>query len=113
MRTGIVAVLLAATAVFAPSSFADQAKVVWVDPSCSYFIAQLGEEYGIYQWRAGSAPNEGDVMEGKLTAEGSIEEIKNTTNGGANTVIPVALSPTLRSLINSSPVQCKKRFQKQ
>ena len=52
-------------------------------------------------------------MEGKLTAEGSVEEIKNTTNGGANTVIPVALSPTLRSLINSSPVQCKKRFQKQ
>jgi hypothetical protein len=112
MRSIAAALFIVSTA-FATIAAAEQGTVVWVDPSCSYFIANLGQEFGIYEWRAGSAPNEGDIMDGKLTAAGTVEEIQNTTKGGANTVIPVALSPTLRSLINSSPVQCKKRFQKQ
>jgi hypothetical protein len=113
MRSVIVATLLSISAAFVTTAAAEQGTVVWVDPSCSYFIANLGQEFGIYEWRAGAAPNEGDIMDGKLTAAGTVEEIQNTTKGGGNTVIPVALSPTLRSLINSSPVQCKKRFQKQ
>jgi hypothetical protein len=113
MRSVIAAALFTISTAFATMAAAEQGTVVWVDPSCSYFIANLGQEFGIYEWRAGSAPNEGDIMDGKLTAAGTVEEIQNTTKGGANTVIPVALSPTLRSLINSSPVQCKKRFQKQ
>jgi len=113
MRSVIAAALFTISTAFATMATAEQGTVVWVDPSCSYFIANLGQEFGIYEWRAGSAPNEGDIMDGKLTAAGTVEEIQNTTKGGANTVIPVALSPTLRSLINSSPVQCKKRFQKQ
>jgi hypothetical protein len=113
MRSLILTALFAASAAFATPAAAEQGKIVWVDPSCSYFIAQLGEEYGIYQWRAGSTPDEGDIMDGKLRAEGTVEEIQNATKGSANTVIPVALSPTLRSLINSSPVNCKKRYQKQ
>jgi len=113
MRSVIAAALFTIPTAFATMAAAEQGTVVWVDPSCSYFIANLGQEFGIYEWRAGSAPNEGDIMDGKLTAAGTVEEIQNTTKGGANTVIPVALSPTLRSLINSSPVQCKKRFQKQ
>jgi len=113
MRSVIAAALFTISTAFATMAAAEQGTVVWVDPSCSYFIANLGQEFGIYEWRAGSAPTEGDIMDGKLTAAGTVEEIQNTTKGGANTVIPVALSPTLRSLINSSPVQCKKRFQKQ
>ena len=113
MRSVIAAALFTISTAFATMAAAEQGTVVWVDPSCSYFIANLGQEFGIYEWRAGSAPNEGDIMDGKLTAAETVEEIQNTTKGGANTVIPVALSPTLRSLINSSPVQCKKRFQKQ
>ena len=112
MRSLIVTALFTASAAFAATAAAEQGTVVWVDPSCSYFIASVGQEFGIYEWRAGAAPNEGDIMDGKLTTGGIVEEIQNTTQGGSNTVIPVAVSPTLRSLIYSSPALCKKRFQK-
>jgi hypothetical protein len=113
MQRVLLAFLLVASATLSqPAASAAQAKVVWVDPSCQYFIAHLGEQFAIYNWRAGTAPNEGDVMEGDMTGQGLIE-LANTTQGGKNSVITMALSPTLRSLIHSSPVQCKRRFQSQ
>jgi len=39
--------------------------------------------------------------------------VTNTTRNEANSVILVAVSPTLKSLVNSSPVQCKRRYEKQ
>ena len=109
MRHALVAVLLICLSALPTAAFADEAKVVWVDPSCNYLIAQLGDEYGIYEWRAGSDPGEGDVLNGPLRTEG-IVTVTNATKGGSNNVILVALSPRLKSLINSSPVQCKKRY---
>jgi hypothetical protein len=94
------------------NAFAAEAKVVWVDPSCSYFIATVESEFGIYQWRSGSAPSEGDVFAGPLLDKGMLEAT-NTTRNGVNSIILVALSPRLVSLVNSSPVQCKRRYEKQ
>jgi hypothetical protein len=94
------------------SAFATEATVVWVDPSCSYFIATLESEFGIYQWRSGSAPSEGDVFAGPLLDKGMLDAT-NTTKQTANSIILVALSPRLVSLVNSSPVQCKRRYEKQ
>jgi hypothetical protein len=89
---------------------AAEAKTVWVDPSCRFFIADLGGEFGFYNWRSGDPPGEGDVMEGELRAAGLVELV-NKTKGGANGVIAMALSPTVRSLIYSSPVDCKRRWE--
>lgn len=109
MRTALFAVLVVFLSTLPTAALADEAKVVWVDPSCNYLIAQLGDEFGIFQWRAGSEPAEGDVLDGPLRAEG-IVTVTNATKGGSNNVILVALSPRLNSLINSSPVNCKKRY---
>lgn len=112
-RVLLVSLLVASAALSQPAAAASQGKVVWVDPSCQYFIAHLGDQFAIYNWRAGSAPNEGDVMEsGDMTAAGLIE-LDNTTQGGKNSVITMAISPTLYSLIHSSPVQCQRRFRSQ
>jgi hypothetical protein len=91
-------------------AFGAQAKAVWVDPSCKYFIADLGGEFGFYYWRAGEPPREGDVMEGDVKAAGSVELV-NKTSGGSNAVVAMAISPTVHSLIHSSPVECKRRWQ--
>jgi hypothetical protein len=112
MHRALLALLLVASATLWQPAASAQAKVVWVDPSCQYFIVHLGEQFAIYNWRAGTAPSEGDVMEGDMTGQGMIE-LANTTQGGKNSVITMALSPTLRSLIHSAPVQCKRRFQSQ
>ena len=109
MRTALFVVLLASLSTLSTAALADEGKIVWVDPSCNYFIAQLGDEYGVYQWRSGSDPDEGDVMSGALTAEGMVT-VTNTTKGGSNSVILVSQGARLRPLINSSPVYCKKRF---
>jgi hypothetical protein len=109
MRTALCAVLLAFLSALSTVAFADEAKVVWVDPSCNYLIAQVGDEFGIFEWRAGSEPAEGDVLDGPFRTEG-IVTVTNATKGGSNSVILVALSPRLKSLINSSPVNCKKRY---
>ena len=109
MRSAPVAVLLAFLSMLSTAALADEAKVVWVDPSCNYLIAQLGDEYGIFEWRAGSGPDEGDVLNGPFRTEG-IVTVTNATKGGSNNVILVATSPRLNALIHSSPVNCKKRY---
>jgi len=109
MKAALLAVALACLLVLSRTALAGEAKIVWSDPSCSYFIAQLGEEFGIYNWRSGPDPEEGDVMSGPVTEEGTLT-LTNSTKGGSNTVILVGISPRLRSLINQSPVYCKKRY---
>lgn len=91
-------------------ALAADAKAVWVDPSCRCFIADLGGEFGFYTWRSGEPPSDGDVMQGELMAD-RIVELVNKTRGGSNAVYVMALSPTVHSLIHSSPVDCKRRWQ--
>ncbi len=88
---------------------AAEGKVVWVDASCQYFIADLGSEFGFYNWRTGLAPNEGDIVRGDTKGQGLVE-LRNTTQNGDIAVIPMALSPTTRALIHSSPVNCNRRW---
>ena len=111
MHRVMLAAALAASVVSAPAA-GPQAKVVWVDASCQYFIADLGGRFAIYNWRAGVAPREGDVMEGD-TEGGGLVELTNATQKGTNAVITMAISPTIRSLIHSSPVQCERRWRSQ
>lgn len=94
------------------SAHAAEGHVVWSDPNCNYFIAKLAEEYGIYEWRTGNALKDEDDISGDLTATGMLT-VENKTRGGKNDVILVAMSGRLTVLINSSPVMCKRRFQKQ
>ena len=83
---------------------------MWSDPSCRYFIARLGEEYGMFEWRRGPDPAEGDELSGPLTAEGMIE-VANITRSATNAAILVTMSGRLKVLVKSSPVQCKRRYE--
>ena len=106
MRRTLLSLLLAAVGT---PAYAADAKAVWVDPSCRCFIADLGGEFGSHTWRSGQPPSDGDVMEGNVTAEGLVE-LANKTRGYTNAVYVMALSPTVHSLIHSSPADCKRRW---
>ena len=95
-----------------PAAFAiEHGQVVWVDPGCNHFIAQIGQEFGTFNWRAGNAPNLGDELEGELLlVDAGSREIQNLTKGGSNTVYILALGPRLYPMIHTAPVQCKERF---
>ena len=110
-RTPRLAAALTASILCTPA-IASEAKVVWVDASCQYFIADLGGEFGMYNWRSGAAPKEGDLLQGDTEAAG-LTELTNATQQGKNGVITMAISPTIHSLVNSSPVDCKRRWTKQ
>ena len=105
------ATLLATLAAPLAGFAADQGEVVWVDPSCNHFIAKVGDEFGIYNWRSGTAPQIGDHLEGDLLSlESGARELSNSTAHGSNTVYIVALGPRLYTMIHTAPAQCKERF---
>ena len=103
--------LIAALATPVSVAYADEGEVVWVDPSCNHFIAKIGDEFGTYNWRSGTAPHLGDRIQGDLlTLDSSARAVQNATAGGENSVHLLALGPKLYSMIHSAPVQCKERF---
>ena len=109
MRIAPFALVIAALCGLAGSAFAEEGKVVWNDPSCMYFMAQLDDGFGSYNVREGKLPEEGDVVEGGLKSEGA-QHLVNKASGASLTAIPMALAPKLRPLIHSSPAQCYRRF---
>jgi hypothetical protein len=109
MYVARIALLTAALCGMSAPAFAEEGKVVWNDPSCMYFMAQLDEGFGSYNVREGKLPEEGDVVEGGLKSEGA-QQLVNKASGASLTVIPMALAPKLRPLIHSSPAQCYRRF---
>jgi len=113
MRKSCLALIaaLAALAAPIPGRPADQGEVVWVDAGCNHFIAKVGEEFGIYNWRSGAAPAIGDRLEGDLTSmEQGSREIRNTNSAATNSVYLLAMGAKLHPMIHSTPVQCKERF---
>jgi hypothetical protein len=90
-------------------AWADEGKVMWSDPSCSYFIVAMDEEFGMFEWRSGAAPEDGDNLVGALKVEG-MHRVDNATKGVSNEVILLAVGPRIKSLINSSPSLCKRRY---
>lgn len=109
MRSSIVAIALSLVCCAAGSALAEDGKIVWVDPSCKFFIAQVGDEYGIFEWRSGADPEHGDALSGLVPEEG-MRKVTNSTKGGSNDVIIVARGSRLKTMINSTPVQCKLRW---
>lgn len=109
MHAARIALLTAALGTLSTPVFAEQGKVVWTDPSCMYFMAQLDEGFGSYNVREGKLPEEGDVVEGGLKSEGA-QTLINKASGASLTAIPMALAARLHPLIHSSPAQCYRRF---
>jgi hypothetical protein len=110
MRRALLCLVFSALAMPA-CALAAQGTAVWVDASCKYFIVDLGGEFGFYHWIDGEPPREGDVLDGEVRSPRRVELV-NTTSGGKNGVVAMAISPTMHSLIHSSPAECKRRWQK-
>jgi hypothetical protein len=90
-------------------AMATEGKVAWSDPSCNYFIAKVGDEYGMYEWRSPNGMTDGDDLSGDMLVEG-IQPVDNKTSGKKSDIILVAMHGRLNVLIGASPAQCKRRF---
>jgi len=103
--------LLGILACLTSLTHAEEARVVWSDPSCPTFVARIGGEYGVYQARSGTAPEEGDSLSGNVTGEGIIT-LDNLTKGKPISAILMATSATMKALVYSmATVACQRRFQ--
>lgn len=73
MRT--LKALAAATAMTALSSLASagDARIAWYDPSCGFMLLALSEGFGLYQWKAGAEPSEGQVLSGDISGGPQVE----------------------------------------
>ena len=85
---------------------ADEASVVWYDATCRFFVVQLTEGFGLYEWKSGPEPVVSDVIEGDI---GGGPEVSATNKRAGQ---PVALihwgdAPRLDTLIRHSPDWCK------
>lgn len=89
---------------------AGEAHVVWTDPTCPTFVAKLDGDYGVYQTRSGTRPDEGDALLGEVTGEG-IVSLENKTKGAPMTAILIATSESMKALVYSmATIACQRRF---
>jgi len=105
----------AAFYVYLPASFAADAEVTWLDPTCGYFVVELPEgpepeKFGLFSARGLPLPDVGDILQGSMT---EIEtELLNLTNGDRHTVIHWANAKLSEQLVRNTPVQCASKWSK-
>jgi hypothetical protein len=52
---------------------AAQGTVIWKNKDCAYFLLQTVRGYRLFEWMAGAAPNDGDVIEGDMETRGVLQ----------------------------------------
>ena len=103
------AVLLSVVAMAAANlARADEGMVIWKNFECGYFILQMKAGYGLYEWVAGPFPNDGDVIEGEMTASGE-HRVNNKTADVPTTIFLDTLSAKRAAISSRIPANCKAR----
>ena len=113
MNAGVAArcaaVLLSVVAMAAANvARADEGMVIWKNFECGYFILQMKAGYGLYEWVAGPFPNDGDVIEGEMTASGE-HRVNNKTADVPTTIFLDTLSAKRAAISSRIPAKCKAR----
>jgi hypothetical protein len=75
----------------AGSVAAAQGTVIWKNQDCGFFILQTSKGYGLFEWVAGGALRDGDVIEGEVNAKGTLQLYNRTAD------LPVTAFSTARS----------------
>lgn len=70
---------------------AAQGTVIWKNKDCAYFVLQTARGYSLFEWMAGAAPNDGDVIEGDMETKGVLKFHNHTAD------LPVTAYITARS----------------
>lgn len=103
------AVLLAALTACASPAFANEATIVWWDPSCRYFVAQLPDGtdgFGLYEWKEGAEVKEGSVIEGDILGGPDVKGTEKSSGQPVN-LVHWGDAKKLDVLVRHSPDWCK------
>ena len=106
-RCCAILLLLLLTAV-SRVAHAGEGIVIWKDYDCGFFILQTKVGYGLYEWVAGPYPNESDVIEGELKAEGE-HRVNNKTADVPTTIFLDTFSEKRAAISARIPAKCKVR----
>ena len=91
---------------FGGFAVAGQGTVIWKNQGCAYFILQTSKGYGLYEWMAGSALRDGDVIDGEVNAKGTLE-LYNRTVDLPVTAYSVARSKNRSDVEKDVPSRCR------
>lgn len=103
-------------ALSAPMAYAVDGPVIWMDPTCGYFVVKLpgddpAEAFGLFSLRTNPLPDVGDVLEGDLISAAEAK-LQNATKGIAHDAIHWASARTQEQLVRNTPVQCASKWKR-
>jgi hypothetical protein len=113
MKRFTMAMLSMALCAHLSSAFAAEVEVLWMDPTCGYFVVGLPEsdepeKFGLFSARGLPLPKVGDRLEGSMT---EIEtQLDNISSGKTHTVIHWADAKLQEQLVRNTPVQCASKW---
>ncbi len=90
---------------FAGGAAAAQGTVIWKNQDCGFFILQTSKSYGLFEWMAGGALRDGDVIEGEINAKGTLQ-LYNRTADLPLTAFSAARSPKRSEVEKDIPSRC-------
>jgi hypothetical protein len=91
---------------YAEFAAAAQGTVIWKNQDCAYFILQTSKGYSLFEWVAGSALRDGDVIEGEVNAKGT-QQLYNRTADLPLTGFMTARSRKRSEVEKDVPPQCR------
>lgn len=91
---------------FAGPVAAAQGTVIWKNQDCGYFILQTSKGYGLFEWVAGGSIRDGDVIEGEVNAEGTLQLLNRTADLPV-TAYSAARSPKRSEVEKDIPSRCR------
>lgn len=107
MRTVQSLVATAVMALLSPMASAGDPRIAWYDPSCGFMLLELPEGFGLYQWKAGVDPSEGQVLSGDLAGGPKVEA--ELPDGTSMSLIHWADAGNREVLFKHTPRTCRNR----
>jgi hypothetical protein len=111
MKSLLAAAALAGAGAICTPAAADDGTVLWYDPTCRYFVLQLpegSEGFGLYEWKSGPEPKEGNVISGNLLG-GPELAVADQASGTQMAVIHWGDAKKQDVLVRHSPDWCKSK----
>jgi hypothetical protein len=100
---------LAAPAAQAEEKPPEEAKVIWKERYCSFFIVQSSWGFTLFEHLNGPWPNDEDVIAGKLDGFGTRNVVNKTADNQLTLVYSEISSTSKRWVANKIPGFCRRK----
>ena len=110
LRTALILLTaLAASAAVAEEKPPEEAKVIWKERYCSFFIVQSSWGFTLFEHLNGPWPNDDDVISGKLDGFGTRNVVNKTADNQLTLVYSEISSTSKRWVAKKIPGFCRRK----